>query len=429
MQNEKFKIENEKIRKMHSMKHSQLFTKTRKENPADEVSRNAQLLIRASFIHKEMAGVYTFLPLGLRVLQKIENIIREEMNRIGGQEVFLTALQNPELWQTTDRWSDDVVDNWFKTTLKNGTELGLGFTHEEAITAMMKQHIASYRNLPVYAYQIQTKFRNEERAKSGIMRGREFLMKDLYSFNATQEELDTFYERCAEAYIKIFSRVGIGARTFKTFASGGVFSKYSHEFQTVSDAGEDTIYLSRKKGIAINEEVYTDEVLADLGLQKEELERVTSIEVGNIFKLGTRFSEALGLTYKDENGTARPVIMGSYGIGPSRLLGTIVEVLSDEKGIVWPESVAPFQVHLLSLGADTEANEWYEKLQTAGIETLFDDRDTSAGEKFGDSDLLGIPYRLVISKRSLGKGGAEVKRRTESESKIMSFEEVMNFLS
>lgn len=410
------------------MKQSGLFTKTRKENPADEVSRNAQLLIRAGFVHKEMAGVYSFLPLGLRVLENIKNIIREEMNRIGGQEVFLTALQNPELWKMTNRWSDETVDNWFKTSLKNGTELGLGFTHEEAITALMKSHISSYRDLPIYSYQIQTKFRNEERAKSGIMRGREFLMKDLYSFSATEKDLDSFYEQCAGAYSNIFSRVGIGDITFKTFASGGVFSKYSHEFQTVSEAGEDTIYLSRAKNIAVNEEVYADEVLKDLHLKKSDLEKMKSIEVGNIFKLGTRFSEALGLTYKDENGSVKPVVMGSYGIGPSRLMGTIVETLSDEKGMVWPESVAPFQVHLLSLGADKEANEWYEKLHGAGIETLFDDRGASAGEKFGDSDLIGIPYRIVISKRSLEKGGAEVKRRTESESKILSFDEVVKIL-
>ncbi len=410
------------------MKQSELFTKTRKEDPADEVSRNAKLLIRAGFVHKEMAGVYTFLPLGLRVLRKVENIIREEMISIGGQEIFMTALQNPELWQKTNRWSDETVDNWFKTSLKNGTELGLGFTHEEAITALMKQHITSYRDLPVYAYQIQTKFRNEERAKSGIMRGREFLMKDLYSFSTTEEGLDDFYEQCAKAYARIFSRVGIGKQTFKTFASGGVFSKYSHEFQAVSNAGEDTIYLSREKDIAVNEEVYTDEVLNDLNLKKNELEKVKSIEVGNIFKLGTRFSEALGLTYTNEDGSAQPIVMGSYGIGPTRLIGTIVEILSDEKGIVWPESVAPFRVHLLSLDSDKEAGEWYEKLQGAGIETLFDDRDVRAGEKFGDSDLLGIPYRLVISKRSLEKGGAEVKRRTESESNILSFEEVVSLI-
>jgi len=410
------------------MKYSELFTKTRKDDPTDEVSRNAQLLIRAGFIHKEMAGVYTFLPLGLRVLRNIERIIREEMNAIGGQEVCMTALQNPNIWKKTDRWNDAVVDNWFKTTLKNGTDIGLGFTHEEAITALMKQHIASYRDLPVYAYQIQTKFRNEERAKSGIMRGREFLMKDLYSFNATQDDLDIFYERCSEAYMRIFSRVGIGDRTFKTFASGGVFSKYSHEFQTVSDAGEDTIYLSRKKNIAVNSEVYADEVLNDLGLRKTELEQVKSIEVGNIFKLGTRFSDALGLVYTDRNGQTKPVVMGCYGMGPTRLMGTIVETLSDGKGMVWPKSVAPFHAHLLSLGADEEANAWYEKLKDSGIETLYDDRDVSAGEKFGDSDLLGIPYRLVISKRSIERGGAEMKQRTENESRILSFEEAIVIL-
>lgn len=411
------------------MRHSELFTKTRKENPTDEVSRNAQLLIRAGFVHKEMAGVYAFLPLGLRTLRKIENIIREEMDAIGGREMLMTALQNPELWQKTNRWSDEVVDNWFKTSLKSGSELGLGFTHEEAITALMRKYIASYRDLPAYPYQIQTKFRNEERAKSGIMRGREFLMKDLYSFNETLEDLDVFYDQCAEAYARIFSRVGIGEQTFKTFASGGVFSKYSHEFQTVSDAGEDTIYLSREKGIAINEEVYTEDVLDDLGLRKEELERVKSIEVGNIFKLGTRFSEALGLVYTDENGETKPVIMGSYGIGPTRLMGTIVETLSDEKGIVWPESVAPFQVHLLSLGADKEAGEWYEKLSRHGVDVLYDDRDVNAGEKFGDSDLLGMPCRLVVSKRSLEKGGAEMKRRTLNESTILSFEDTVLLLS
>lgn len=413
---------------MNHMKHSELFTKTRKEDPSDEVSRNARLLIRAGFVHKEMAGVYSFLPLGLRALRKIEGIIREEMDRIGGREVLLTALQNPEIWRETNRWDDAIVDNWFKTTLKSGSELGLGFTHEEAITSMMKRHIASYRDLPIYSYQIQTKFRNEERAKSGIVRGREFLMKDLYSFSATEKDLDAFYDRCAEAYLRIFSRVGIGAQTFKTFASGGIFSKYSHEFQAVSDAGEDTIYLSRAKNIAVNEEVYTDDVLKDLGLEKNELESVKSIEVGNIFKLGTRFSEALGLLYRDESGEMKPVVMGSYGIGPTRLLGTVVEILSDNKGIVWPESIAPFQVHLLSLGADKEANEWYEKLQSAGIETLFDDREVSAGEKFGDSDLLGMPWRVVVSKRSLEKGGAEMKRRTESESKIVLFEEALSIL-
>ncbi len=412
-----------------NMRQSNIFTKVRREDPADEVSRNAQLLIRAGFVNKEMSGVYAFLPLGLRVLNKIIGIIREEMNAIGGQEVFLSALQEKSLWEKTDRWSDQNVDNWFKTRLKNGSELGLGFTHEEPVTAMMKNHIASYRDLPISVYQIQTKFRNEERAKSGIMRGREFLMKDLYSFSATESDLDEFYEQCSEAYRRIFERVGIGGVTWKTFASGGVFSKYSHEFQTISDAGEDTIYLSREKGIAVNEEVYTDEILSELGLQRDSLEKRTAIEVGNIFKLGTKFSQPLGLTYRDKDGEIKPVVMGCYGIGPSRLLGTVVEILSDDRGMVWPDSIAPFQVHLLSIGAEEEAEEWYVKLSKAGVDVLFDDRDVSAGEKFSESDLIGAPYRLVVSSRSLEKGGAELKHRTGTESRVLSFNETLEIFT
>jgi prolyl-tRNA synthetase len=380
------------------MRQSHLFTKTRREAPKDEESKNAQLLIRAGYIHKEMAGVYAYLPLGIRTFDKIVRIIREEMNAIGGQEVSMTALQNPEIWKTTDRWDDDKVDNWFKTKLKNGSELSLGFTHEEPMTNMMRPFIQSYRDLPKYAYQFQTKFRNETRAKSGIMRGREFVMKDLYSFSRSQEELDVFYEEAAAAYSRIFERVGIGARTYKTFASGGVFAKYSHEYQTICDAGEDIIYVDEEENIAINKEVYTDEVIADLGLDKSKLVERKSIEVGNIFKLGVRFSEPLGLTFKDEAGVMKPVVMGSYGIGPGRLMGTVAELLSDDNGLVWPETVAPFRVHLLSLGADEAATKLYDDLTAACIEVLYDDRDLRAGEKFAESDLLGISYRIVIGK-------------------------------
>ena len=404
------------------MRQSQLFTIPRKESPKDEESKNAQLLIRAGYIHKEMAGVYAFLPLGLRVLEKVIGIIREEMNAIGGQEVSMTALQNPETWKATGRFDDAIVDNWFKTRLKNDTELGLAFTHEEPMTAMMRPFVRSYRDLPRYVYQFQTKFRNETRAKSGIMRGREFVMKDLYSFSRSQDELDTFYEEAAAAYTRVFERAGIGRDTYQTFASGGVFSKYSHEYQTVCDAGEDVIYVDEEKGIAINKEVYTDEVIADLGLDKSKLIEKKSIEVGNIFKLGTKFSEPLNLTFKDEEGAAQPVVMGSYGIGPGRLMGTIVELLSDEKGLVWPESVAPFRVHLLSLGADEKAEEVYRTLTEAGIETLYDDRDARAGEKFAESDLLGIPYRIVIGRKSLETGTAEVKRRTGEEVESVPFD-------
>lgn len=412
------------------MRQTKLFTKTKKETPADEVAKNAKLLIQAGFIHKEMAGVYSYLPLGLRVLENINRIIREEMSAIGGQEIQMTALQNPEIWKKTDRWEQDV---WFKTSLKAGGEVGFGWTQEEAVTRIASQYISSYRDLPFSAFQIQTKFRNEERAKSGIMRGREFLMKDLYSFHRDQEDLDRFYELAAEAYKKVFNRLGIGETTYMTFASGGAFSKYSHEFQTVSESGEDTIHISKKKNIAINKDVLSDEVLADLGLKRDELEEKKAIEVGNIFKLGTRFSEPLGLSYSDEKGEKKPVVMGCYGIGPSRLMGTIVEVMADEKGIVWPLSIAPFKIHLLSLGKNEEvaieADKIYDELQKAGIDTLYDDREVSAGEKFADADLLGIPYRLVVSQKSLKEGGAEVKKRTEENAKIVSLKEVIKLLS
>jgi len=387
------------------MKQSQLFTRTRREAPKDEVSKNAQLLIRAGYIHKEMAGVYDFLPLGLRVLNKIVNIIREEINTIGGQELQMTALQDRASWEATGRFDDAAVDNWFKTKLKNGTDLGLGFTHEEPLTAIMKDHIRSFRDLPAYAYQFQTKFRNEARAKSGIMRCREFLMKDLYSFSRDQKEHDAFYEKAKQAYVKIFERLGLGDKTYITSASGGSFSKYSHEFQTLSDAGEDTIYVNEgasKKGqgakIAVNKEVLNDEVLADLGVKRADLVEKKAIEVGNIFNLGTRFSDALGLVFQDEKGKSLPVIMGSYGIGPGRVMGTIVELFADEKGIVWPEAVAPFAVHLVALfdaggKVRAAAEQIYADLNAKGIEVLYDDRDASAGEKFSDSDLIGIPIR------------------------------------
>ncbi len=412
-----------------SMKQSQLFTKTRKEAPADEVAKNAQLLIRAGFIHKEMAGVYTMLPLGVRVLNKIANIIRSEMNSVGGVEMQSTALQSKDVWDKT-RWSDEIVDNWFKTTLKNGTELGLAFTHEEPQTAMMKSFIHSYKDLPVYPYDIRSVFRNEMRAKSGIIRGREFFWKALYSFSKDKEEHDVFYKNISEAYKNIFARVGLGEKTFFTFASGGTFSKYSHEFQTICDAGEDIIYVSKEKNIAVNKEVYNDEVLADLGLSKSELIEEKAVEVGNIFSLGHKFSEPLELNYMNADGKPQPVYMGSYGIGISRLVGVIVELLADEKGIIWPESVAPFAVHLIQIGnVNDQAQKLYDELMQKGIEVLLDDRDASAGSKFADADLIGIPHRVVISEKSLEKGGLEYKKRNESDSKIITESELLGILN
>ncbi len=412
------------------MRQSQLFTKTRKEAPAEEVSKNAQLLIRAGFIHKEMAGVYSYLPLGLRVLNKITQIIREEMNAIGGIEVLLPALQDAEVWKASNRWSDEVVDNWFKTELKNGTELGLGFTHEEPLTNVMKEYIHSYKDLPRYVYQIQTKFRNELRAKSGIMRGREFLMKDLYSFSQNEEEHRTFYEKMKEVYTRIFERVGLGEYTYLTFASGGSFSKYSHEFQTVCDAGEDIIYVHEKKNIAINKEVLTDEVLADLEVTTAELTEKKSIEVGNIFSLGTKFSQALNLQFVDVEGVKKEVVMGSYGIGPGRLMGTLVELCNDEGGIVWPESIAPFNIHLISLCREAEdvktCTEIYETLQKKGIEVLYDDREARAGEKFADSDLIGIPVRVVVSPKTLANKSVEYKKRGETDATLLTIDELVS---
>ena len=412
------------------MLQSQLFTKTRKEAPKDELSKNAQLLTRGGFIHKEMAGVYTYLPLGLRVIERIKDIIREELNDIGAHELKMTALQQKEIWEKTDRWNDEVVDDWFKTSLKNGTELGLAFTHEEALTNIMKNYISSYKDVPVYAYQFQTKFRNELRAKSGIMRGREFLMKDLYDFSLNKEKHDKFYEKMKEVYMNIFTKMGIGEQTYLTMSSGGSFSKYSFEFQTITDAGEDTIMYDEDKKIAINKDDYSEEIFEDFGLNKDELnfKEARSVEVEDIYTLGEKYSKALGLTYKDENGEEKNVYMGSYGIGISRLMGTIVEVFNDEKGIIWPKSVAPFDVHLINLGQDGEALKIYDALTEKGIEVLIDDRDVRVGEKFADADLIGIPVRVVVSPKSLEAGGVEVKRRNETESRIISAQALMEFV-
>lgn len=411
------------------MKQSFLFTKTQRESPSDEISLNAELLIKAGYVYKEMSGVYSYLPLGLRVLKKIEGIIREEMNKIGGAEMKTSIFQNKDVWDKTGRWDDGVVDIWFKTKLKNGGEVGMSFTNEEAYANILKQHINSYKDLPAYPYDFKEIFRNEVRSKSGILRGREFFWKALYSFSKDEDDHNVFYEKAKEAYKNIFKRVGIGHLTYLTFASGGTFSKYSHEFQTITGAGEDIIYLDENKGLAINKEIYDDEELSLLGLKKEDLIEKKSIEVGNIFSLGTKFTEPFNLTYKDKDGQEKLVIMGSYGIGIGRLMGTVVEVLSDDKGIIWPESIAPFKIHLLSLGKEEkvlqEAENLYKELTQKGIEVLYDDReDVSAGEKFADSDLMGIPFRVIISNRTVNEGGYELKKRTEEKERIVKKEEL-----
>lgn len=414
------------------MRLSELFTKTSKTVPADETSKNAQLLIQAGFVHKEMAGVYAYLPLGLRVVENIKQIVREEMNAVGGQELIMTNLQRPELWQKTSRWDDKVVDIWFKTKLKDETEIGLAWSHEEPIMQMMQQFIQSYKDLPTTVYQFQTKLRNELRAKSGVMRGREFVMKDMYSLHASAEDLDTYYNHVIEAYKKVFERLGISDETYVTFASGGAFTKFSHEFQTICEAGEDVLYVNREKNIAVNEEVL-DEAIKELGITKDELEKVTSAEVGNIFNFGTDKSETMDIHFTDEQGQKQPIYLASYGIGITRLVGVIAEKFSDDKGLVWPEAVAPAKVYLARFG-DAEgvvkqADELYNRLTEANVAVLYDDRDMRPGEKFADADLLGIPYRVVISDKTVAASNYELKARTAADSELVELEALLEKLS
>lgn len=411
------------------MRQSKLFTKTRKEAPADETARNAELLIRAGYIGKEMAGVYSYLPLGLRVVERIKQIVREEMNAIDGQELIMTSLQRKELWESTGRWDDSVVDVWFKSSLKAGGEVGFGWSHEEPIGEMMKSYIQSYKDLPISVYQFQTKLRNELRAKSGVMRGREFVMKDMYSFAADEESHLKYYEAVKPAYMRVFERLGIGNDTFVTFAAGGAFTKFSHEFQTICEAGEDVTYINREKNIAINQEVLNEETLSSLGVTRDELEEVKTAEVGNIFNFGQQKAEDLGLTAKNKDGENTPVWMGSYGIGVTRLVGVLVEKFADEKGLVWPEAVAPFKVHLIGLNTDdAEVRDYidgiYLSLKEKGIEVLYDDRDLRAGEKFADSDLLGLPYRVIVSRKTKEEGKFEVVTRATGEVRLLTEEEL-----
>ena len=410
------------------MRVSQLFTKTLKQAPADEVAKNAQLLIRAGFVYKEMAGVYAYLPLGLRVLEKIKSIVREEMNLVNSNELIMTSLQRKDVWESTTRWSDDVVDIWFKTQLKDGTELGLGWSHEEPIVDMVKNYVNSYKDLPVSVYQFQTKLRNELRAKSGIMRGREFVMKDMYSMHHTAEELETYYNDVIKAYEKVYDRLGIGDDTYVTFASGGAFTRFSHEFQTICEAGEDVVYLHREKNIAINEEVI-DEAAKELGVEIADLEKVKTAEVGNIFNFGSQKTDEMGLFYVDNNGEKKSIYLGSYGIGIARVMGVIAEKFADDKGLVWPESIAPFKVYLVSIGDVLEqATMLYYELRARGVEVLFDDRDDRPGAKFADAELMGIPYRLTISERLLAEGKLELTRRSSGDTNILTHQEVLDTL-
>lgn len=410
------------------MRMSQLFTKTLKNAPSDEVAKNAQLLIRAGFVYKEMAGVYAYLPLGLRVVEKIKQIVREEMNKINSNELIMTSLQRKSVWETTDRWSDETVDIWFKSQLKDETEVGFGWSHEEPIVEMMKHYVSSYKDLPVSLYQFQTKMRNELRAKSGIMRGREFVMKDMYSFHASAEDLSGYYNQAIMAYNRSYDRLGIGRDTYMTFASGGAFTKFSHEFQTICEAGEDVTYLHREKNIAINEEVI-DEAVEELGVSREELEKVKTAEVGNIFNFGTQKTDEMGLYYTDADGERKSLYIGSYGIGITRVMGVIAEKLSDDKGLVWPESIAPFKFHLVSIGekGKEQADKLYSELSSQGVEVFYDDRDARPGEKFADAELMGMPWRITVSDRGVEAGKFELTERVSGEMQEMSYQQLVEF--
>jgi len=412
------------------MRLSKNFTRTIKQAPADEVARNAQLLIRAGYVHKTMAGVYSYLPLGLKVVENIKQIVREEMNKIDSQELVMSTLQSKELWQETGRWSDELVDVWFKSKLQDGTEVGFGWTHEEPIVDLLRNYLKSYKDLPISVYQFQNKLRNELRAKSGIMRGREFVMKDMYSVHASKEDLDKYYNAAIEAYKRCYDRFGIGDETYVTFASGGAFTKFSHEFQTICDAGEDYIYLHRGKNIAVNEEVL-DEAVKELGIDRSELERVKTAEVGNIFNFGRQKSEEMRLVFTDAEGVEQYAYMGSYGIGITRVMGVIVEKFADDKGLVWPENIAPAKVYLVQIGSQSRsaADEFYQKLQSAGIETIYDDRDERPGVKFADAELLGIPYRVTVSDRLLDDGKWEVSTRQTGEQRLLTADELLATLN
>jgi len=418
---------------MNQLRQSSFVTKTLKESKLDQ-SINSQLLIRAGYIRQLMAGVYTYLPLGYRVLSKIEELIRNEMSKLSSQEVLMPAIHPKQNWETTNRW--DSLDVLFKIKSQSNKEFALGPTHEEIATPLIGEFISSYKDLPLSIFQIQTKFRDEPRAKSGLFRGREFRMKDLYSFHLSENDLNDYYQKVLNSYLNIFNKCGLADLTYLTTASGGSFSKYSHEFQTVSGAGEDTIYIIPDTKIAVNKEIIQDQLalkeLLPSGVTVNDLIEKKAVEVGNIFKLNTKFSDAFKLNAVGKDNDSLPILMGCYGLGPSRLMGTIVESFNDENGIIWPEEIAPYQVHLISLVKTEDEIEIAEKLyndfKLQDIQVLYDDRKgVTAGQKFAESDLIGIPNRLVISSRSIKNGTLELKKRSSKKTTDLSFEKVIEY--
>jgi len=412
------------------MKISQTFIRTTKSLPGDETARNAQLLIQAGYVSKEMAGVYDYLPLGLIVIENIKSIIRQEMDKLGASEILMSTLQNKDVWQKTGRWNDESVDVWFKSNLKNGSEVGFGWTHEEPLMALMSKYVNSYKDLPIAVFQFQTKLRNELRSKSGLMRGREFIMKDMYAFSKDQSELDSFYNKSQIAYMNVFTRLGLGDETYFTYASGGAFTKdkFSHEFQTILDNGEDIIYVDQTKKIAINQEIYSPEILKQLNIDDNNLQKFNATEVGNIFNFGKIKGEQMDIYYIDVNNKQQPLYLSSYGIGVSRLMGVIAEKSNDEKGLIWPVEIAPALVYLIAIGGESEtklANRLVFILTENGVKVIYDDRKVRPGEKFADADLLGIPWRVVINNGTLTSNLLELKPRTSDKIEYLSMDNLL----
>jgi len=407
---------------------SRMGAKPEKTVSKESESINHQLLVQAGFVRQLMAGVYTYLPMGLMVLRKISQIVREEMDKIEGEEILMPMLHPAEIWKKSGGW--DSVDVLFKLKSRTDKEYALGQSQEEVVTPLMKEFIHSYKDLPRATYHIQWKFRDELRAKSGILRGREFLMKDMYSWHESQEDFDSYYEKVKAAYIEVFKRLGLDAKV--TEASGGAFTeKVSYEFEVLTEAGEAHILYCDNCDYCVNVDDITTFSVGDTCPRcgKEKLKSAKAAEVGNVFDLGQKYSKAFDMSVVGKNGENIFPIMGCYGIGISRTMGVIVEKFHDDKGMIWPKSVAPFLVHLVDLQQNEKAGEVYETIKKAGIEVLWDDREgVSAGEKFADADLIGCPVRVVISQRSLDKGGVEVKMRQSSESEIISAEKIVDFL-
>ncbi|HEX6976801.1 MAG TPA: aminoacyl--tRNA ligase-related protein [Patescibacteria group bacterium] len=408
------------------MLQSKLFPKTIKEAPKEAASVNHKLLVRAGFIDQLMAGSWTLLPLGFKVVNKINNIIRQEMNAVGGEELLMPLLHPKSIWNETGRW-DKAGDIMYKLRDARGKESALSFTHEEIVIDLLRKHINSYQDLPVAIYHFSTKFRNEPRAKSGILRGREFMMKDLYSAHTSEKDLMDYYEKVKKAYSKIFTRLGFDFKI--TEAAGGVFTpNHTHEFQVLSEVGEDTIYYCDKCDWAANKEIY-DGKEKDVcpSCKKGKVIEKKSIEVGNIFPLGTKYAELMRFYYTDKEGKKKPVWFGSYGIGSTRVMGTWVEVSHDDKGIIWSKEIAPFDVHLIELPGAKNTQKIYDELKENGIDVLWDDRAVGAGEKFGDSDLIGIPVRLVVSEKTGDK--IEYKERKSDKTSLITLQEILKKLS